>query len=326
MKSDPLVIRLRNGESPLSVFSVSNIRDARQAFHTLREKYDFTFWAARQFFVKDINDPDTLVPLILNNRIDLVISIMEERYFDKKMGRYVITKSGGPCGLTTALQAYVLWRILYSPYKGTAHICGASKFNTHHLKANLARFLHLPSIPSSNRIYFPYDLATQFLPTQDSYVQGQQPAFRVSSPSLWEGAGGRLQGAGGRPSSFIFTSVKNPDATRGIDLNYAIFSDISKWHDHQRINSNRAAACSLGSVLLDYNTLFIYEGNLPNDFPKYSADTNDYDIDSKNYHQNLQKYYDKHVKDARSPAPIHIEEALYSLLHPDNPPFRHISI
>lgn len=288
MKSDPLVIRLRNGESPLSVFSVSNIRDARQAFHTLREKYDFTFWAARQFFVKDINDPDTLVPLILNNRIDLVISIMEERYFDKKMGRYVITKSGGPCGLTTALQAYVLWRILYSPYKGTAHICGASKFNTHHLKANLARFLHLPSIPSYNRIYFsPY---------------------------------------GGRPSSFLFSSVKNPDATRGIDLNYAIFSDISKWHDHQRINSNRAAACSLGSVLLDYNTLFIYEGNLPNDFPKYSADTNDYDIDSKNYHQNLQKYYDKHVKDARSPAPIHIEEALYSLLHPDNPPFRHISI
>lgn len=108
MKSLPQIIRLRRGESLLSVFNRSTLEDAREDFRNLRKKYDFDFWAATEYFIRDINDPDIFLPLRLNSYQHYIIDIFRKRYFNRLIGRYLITKSFGRCGLTSCIQAYIL--------------------------------------------------------------------------------------------------------------------------------------------------------------------------------------------------------------------------
>lgn len=271
MKSLPEIIDLSNGVSPLEVFNSDNIRDARKAFNRLREKFDFTFWAARNFFVRDINDSDCIVPMLLSPLLTAVIDIFERRYFNRKLGRYIITKPYGRIGLTTTMQAYILWRQLFSDCGGYANICGATNFNTLHLKANLSRFLGWKNVPDRMR-------------------------YLIKLP--WTCA--------------IFSSIANPDATRGMDISYGLFADMSQWRDPTPMASERAIGTVLGSILLEYRTLTIMEGNRPKNFP-------DNEID-------LYRYYQDKIKCAQTRPPLLLREAVYASLHSDNAPYVHIKL
>lgn len=278
MKNHPQVMSLKSGVSPLEVFGVSTIGEARRAFHHLREQFDFSFWAVRNYKVRDINDPDKIVPYIIPEKLALMVHIIQMRYHKQLLGRYVITKEYGKIGLTTCLQAYVLWRQLRSQRKGHAVIFGSSTYTLNPLKDNLCR--NIGRCPTSaKRIRFP--------PQIGSYPD---PAW----------------------GSVIFNSLKNPDGVRGIDIDYALFTDMSKWRDKKRINSDRAQGVCLGTVLLDYQTLFIMEGDRPTDFPESLSE--------------LTAYRERKVYNARTKPSLLLEVATYSSLHHRTAPYFHIKI
>ena len=150
MKQDPAVTRILSGENPCEVFTTSSIREARTAFNNLRLRFDFPFWAATKFRVRDINDADEIVTLNLNHPQHQIADIFLKRYFNKEIARYIITKRSPRCGLTTCVQAYIIWRQLYGCPKHE-NICGASKLNVAQLKANIARFFNKDIFPFSKR-------------------------------------------------------------------------------------------------------------------------------------------------------------------------------
>lgn len=109
MKSLLEIKRLLNGDSPLDVFNCNSIQDARKAFYRLRKKYDFPYWAAIDYTVQDKNNPHRLVPLLLNPYQHHIADIFLKRFFEGRRGIYLISKSIPKCGLTTLVQAYILW-------------------------------------------------------------------------------------------------------------------------------------------------------------------------------------------------------------------------
>lgn len=155
MKHHFLMRELLDGACPLHVFNTSDIHVARQRFNQLRCKYDFSYWAATNYQIRDINDPDNFVYLILNRKQDYFISIIQSCFEKKSHSRFIITKKGSRIGLTTCVQAYITWRQLYAGLPGNALFCGASDFNLLHLKANLLRHLQRKYHPSANYIYLP---------------------------------------------------------------------------------------------------------------------------------------------------------------------------
>lgn len=164
MKELPEIIRLRNGESPLSVFNVPTRRDARDAFHRLRYVHDFTFWAAREYRVQDIQDPDHIVPLILNTYQHHIIDTFIKRFFKKMTPRYIIAKQFRSCGVTTCVQAYILWLQLFHWHKHS-NTCGASDIDIRPLKANLMRYLNKDEGPAEKRIPIPEATCKAFFNT-----------------------------------------------------------------------------------------------------------------------------------------------------------------
>lgn len=294
MKNLPQIINLIKGVSPLEVFGVPDVRAARQAFNHLREQFDFTFWAARNYFIRDINDPDKLVTLILPPKLNAMMNVIQTRYYHKLVGRYVITKEYGKIGLTTCIQAYTFWLQTHSSFKGNTNIFGPSMSNISHLKDNLCRNIGRASTSSANRIWFsitPYS------------SNGCHDYYSSNSHSVNRDY---------YPCSVMFNSIRNPDAPRGIDLNYALFTDMSKWKDPHRKNSFRAQAVCLGSVLLDHRTLVIYEGNRPGDFPKNRVD--------------LHSYYDRKVLNATHRVSFLLAEALFCSLNYSSSQAIHIKI
>lgn len=154
MKQLPEIRQLLQGVSPLIVFKHSSIQSARQAFYEVRKKYDFAFWAATEYHIHDINDADNIVPLILNSPQHHIIDTFERRCFDCKHAAYVISKSFGKCGVTTCVQAYILWRQTYH-FPKHSNTCTASSINTEPLKANLCRFLMRDIVSPDNHIFIP---------------------------------------------------------------------------------------------------------------------------------------------------------------------------
>lgn len=154
MKSLPQIQMLMQGLSPLDVFSCDDIDSARRAFSELRKKYDFDFWAANEFFIHDIEDPDNIVPLILNDRQHFVVDILRKRYFNRQCGRYVVSKSSRRCGLTTCIQAYILWKQTYQR-TNNSYTCAGSDIGLFPLKSNLCRYLKRDVIPPDMWIFLP---------------------------------------------------------------------------------------------------------------------------------------------------------------------------
>lgn len=154
MKRLSQIQRLLNRESPLDVFNCDNIHSARKAFCELRKKFDFAYWAIKEFFIRDIKDSDRIVPLYLNNFQHYVIDILQKRFHNHQLGRYIITKSFGKVGLTTCIQAYILW-LQSCQCINNSFTCSSSSINLYPLKSNICRFLKRNIVPSDPWIYIP---------------------------------------------------------------------------------------------------------------------------------------------------------------------------
>ncbi len=154
MKSIPPVQALLNGVSPLEVFDVPDLKSARKAFNELRKQFDFPFWAATEYYVLNIEDADETVPLILNKYQHEIADTFLRRYFDKQQARYIIGKSFGRCGVTTCVQAYILWRQLCW-WPKHSNTCVASEINLNPIKTNLCRFLKREIVPQDKDIFLP---------------------------------------------------------------------------------------------------------------------------------------------------------------------------
>lgn len=154
MKRLPKIQRLIKGESPLTVFECGSILAARNAFRELRKKFDFAYWAANEYYIRDINDADRIIPLLLNNIQHYLIDILQKRYYNRQIGRYIITKSFGRVGLTTCIQAYMLWLQTYQCINNS-FTCSSSSINLNPLKSDLCRLLKRDIVPSEPWIYLP---------------------------------------------------------------------------------------------------------------------------------------------------------------------------
>lgn len=154
MKKLPTIQRLLQGESPLTVFECRSIQEARHAFRELRKKFDFSYWAANEYYIRDIKDADRIIPLHLNNFQYYIIDIMQKRYHNHEIGRYIITKSFGRVGLSTCIQAYMLWLQTCQCFNNS-FTCSSSSINLNPLKIDLCRYLKRNVVPSDPWIYLP---------------------------------------------------------------------------------------------------------------------------------------------------------------------------
>ena len=154
MKRHPCIRRLLKGESPLSVFKTQCIHTARQAFNDLRKKFDFAYWAITEYYIHDINDADRIIPFRMNLIQYYLIDIMQKRYFNRQPSRYVVTKTFRRCGLTTCVQAYILW-LQTCRCPNNSYTCSSSDINLNPLKTDLCRFLKRDIVPSEHWLYVP---------------------------------------------------------------------------------------------------------------------------------------------------------------------------
>lgn len=154
MKSLPEIKQLMQGDSPLTVFNCSSSDTARQIFRNIRLQFDFDYWAVNEYFVRDLNDADKIVQLRLNDAQFLVIDTFRKRYFDRLQSRYIISKSFRRCGLSTCIQAYILWMQTYR-CANNSYTCCPSEISMSPLKSNLCRYLHRDIVPPEMGIYLP---------------------------------------------------------------------------------------------------------------------------------------------------------------------------
>lgn len=140
MKSLQEIQRLLNGESPLVVFNCDSILDARQAFYRLRKRYDFPYWAALEHYVPDMDNPLRSVPLVLNLYQHHVVDVFSRRAFEGRRGLYLISKSVPKCGLSTVVQAYILWLQIHNWHSNSISYASSSD-DLCRFKANLCSTL-----------------------------------------------------------------------------------------------------------------------------------------------------------------------------------------
>lgn len=140
------------GEGPCIVFKVSSIKEAKEAFRELRCSYDFAYWAATKFKIRDISDPEQIVTLALNEHQHCIIDTFQKRYFKKLPGRYIITKQSPRIGVTTCVQAYILWLQTYSCCCSNSQTCSANEFANSRLRENIYRHLGKTIFPVKKKI------------------------------------------------------------------------------------------------------------------------------------------------------------------------------
>lgn len=154
MKGLGVVRRLMAGESALDVFGVGSRREAIECFCELRKRYDFAFWAATEYLVRDEGDPDEIVPFVLNENQRRITDVLERRYYEREDARYIILKEGSRAGVTTVVQAYMLWRQLYKSRINSCTI-NADRFSNLRLRGNLYRYLRKEVMPAKRKISIP---------------------------------------------------------------------------------------------------------------------------------------------------------------------------
>lgn len=154
MKSLTPIRQLMQGKSPVSVFNTLSISEARKHFGRLRRRYDFDYWALKEYFIPDVHNPDLIIPLRLNDAQFHVIDIFSKRFFEKKIGRYVVSKTMRRCGLTTCIQAYILW-MQTCRCRNNSFLCGPGEIALLPIKKNLCRYLHRDIVPQEPWIFIP---------------------------------------------------------------------------------------------------------------------------------------------------------------------------
>lgn len=143
---------LLDGASPLSVFACDNIKEARQAFYRLRKKFDFPYWAATDFKIKDISNPGRIVTLRLNPYQRKLAETFNIRLNAGLPGKYIISKTTPRCGLTTFIQAYILWMQTNGFHRNYIMFTNSSRMEDE-LKNNVSRSFDATS--SDPYIHFP---------------------------------------------------------------------------------------------------------------------------------------------------------------------------
>lgn len=194
MKSIPQVQRLLKGESPLSVFNRDSIRSARRDFCELRKRFDFAYWAVNEYYIRDIHDADKIVPLRFNSFQHYIIDILQKRYTNRQHSSYLITKSFRPCGVTTCVQAYMLWLQTFQCQKHS-FTCSASDISLHPLKANLCRFLSRDVVSPDKFISLPQVGNKAFFNTfrNPDYIRGIDLGYmHFADMSRWHDKDGHL--------------------------------------------------------------------------------------------------------------------------------------
>lgn len=109
MKSIPEINALLNGATPLEVFKCDCLKAAREAFCRLRKRFDFPYCAALDFVIPDKENIDQMVPMRLNSFQYSVVNAIERRMRDDVRSFFLISKTVPRCGLTSCVQAYILW-------------------------------------------------------------------------------------------------------------------------------------------------------------------------------------------------------------------------
>ncbi len=206
MKTLPQIQRLLKGESPIVVFNQQDIRSARKAFCEFRKKFDFAYWATTEYRIRDINDADNIIPLKLNNYQQYIIDILQKRYTNQQNSRYLITKSFGRCGVTTCVQAYILWLQTFKCQKHS-FTCSASDVSLFPLKADISRYLKRDVVTSGNSIPLPEVGYKAFFNTyrNPDFIRGIDLGYmHFADMSRWNDPYGKLSS---RVYSGAFSSV-----------------------------------------------------------------------------------------------------------------------
>lgn len=213
MKSLPAIRRLIDGESPLRVFNVENIILCRERFSHLRRFFDFSFWAATAYQIPSADNSSRFVPLFLNPYQHKLIDIFRRRLFDGDIPRYVIVKSTKPIGLSTVIQAYILWLQLRNVNKNSF----TSSPSLNNMKALKSLLFHNISNPS-------------LFSDDTSFHQAEIKNGRYRSSGFVSKNGYSRIYIGKRHRS-IFGSFRNDLTPRGIDLAYLHLSNMSSIKD-----------------------------------------------------------------------------------------------
>lgn len=194
MKDLPQIRCLLDGESPLSVFRCQCMHEARCAFNQLRRIHDFAYWAITEYRIRDINDADSLIPLRLNIPQLYCIDIMLKHRHNRRPTRYAITKSFPRCGLTTCVQAYIIWLQTYH-CRINSFTCSSSRINLNPLKADICRHLGGVTVPSGNFVFLPNDGGRAFFNTyrNPDYIRGITLGYvHLADMSKWKDSEGSL--------------------------------------------------------------------------------------------------------------------------------------
>ncbi len=154
----PQILQLQNGISPLTVFNSPDIQSARQAFYELRKKFDFPYWAALEFKIQDIADQHNIITLRLNPHQHFLVDTLIRRSAQDIPSKYIISKTTPRCGLTTCVQAYILWQQKY--YPDIAFTCAPSDSMKETLRSNIARSLNRKGV--SNLVLLPDSVVPSF--------------------------------------------------------------------------------------------------------------------------------------------------------------------
>ena len=194
MERIPQIQRLLQGESPCAVFDTPCIHEARRAFCELRKKFDFPYWAIKEYHIRDRNDADNIIPLKLNTVQNYLIDILQKRYHNRQSARYVVTKTYFPCGLTTCVQAYITWLQTYQ-CTNNSYTCSSSEINLNPLKTDLCRWLGRDIVPPEKWIYLPRVDGRAFFNTYRSpdFIRGINLGYvHFADMSKWKDPDGNL--------------------------------------------------------------------------------------------------------------------------------------
>lgn len=188
MKSIPEINALLNGVSPLEAFKCDSLKAAREAFCRLRKRFDFPYCAALDFVVPNMENPDQLVPMFLNSFQYSVVDAIERRMHEDFRSFILISKTLPRCGLTSCVQAYILWCQKYVwPGDAVVYVPSANDFITY---MERVRNFHKqvivsgsPDIPISDSMSSIFCIHFQ---NPDFSWKGRKPSFvHLADMSKW---------------------------------------------------------------------------------------------------------------------------------------------
>lgn len=242
MRSLPEIQAIQNGVSPLTALRSDSLNSARLKFCRYRLDFDFPFWAAYVCRIPDINDPDNLVPLILNSPQCKVIDTFLRRREQRLTGRYLITKSQPRIGLTTVIQAYIFWSQT-RVWHGNSYTAVPRPLLNRTLKANLLR-----NIFTQRRVF------SSLRPLSDSDmadVRWERFDTDLSSIRILRHPNLKAH----------FGPVNDVHRARGIHFDYIHFPDLHTMNDPAGIITRDCYRSASGSIDIDPESLMVLEGD-----------------------------------------------------------------